>query len=302
MNILIFGATGYIGSRVAQAFVSAGYHVTGLVRNMSRISALPTHVQPLIGDLRQPEKVAELCADFDAIINTGFPSHGQDWFESVALEEHLHRRLVEALSGSNKTLIVTNGTIFLGDSGEGRLTEAAPIQADHPAAIRAHSTSIVLNGAKQGIRAMELRLASFVYGEGGSIFLPLLMETARRTYQSIYVESGCIGISTLHVRSAARAFVKALELGKPGEIYHIASDEEPLVHQVANAIAIGVGNNCQARSVSHAAAVEITDFFTTLFLTTNNRLDSSKARAELGWSGATEVSLLWDVAHGSYAF
>ncbi|MEO0533729.1 MAG: NAD-dependent epimerase/dehydratase family protein [Cyanobacteria bacterium P01_A01_bin.123] len=301
MNILIFGATGYLGSRVAQACVRHGYDVSGLVRNHARTPALPAQVKPLVGDLSQPEKIAALCTDFDTIINTGFPSHGKAWFESVALEKDLHRRLVETLSNTNKTLIVTNGTIFLGDSGEGRLTENAPIQPEHPAAIRADSTRIALNGAQQGIRVMELRLASFVYGEGGSIFLPRLMATARRTRRSIYVGDGQIGASTVHVNAAAKAFVQALKYGKAGEIYHIAGDEEPLVYQMANAIAIGAGNDCQAVSVSQAEAVESTDFFTTLFLTTNNRLNSTKARTELGWSGATDISLLWDVAHGSYA-
>ena len=301
MNILIFGATGYIGSRVAQECMNAGHNVTGLVRNASRASALTKGIKPLIGDLAQPGEIIKACTDFDAIINTGFPSHGREWSESVALEKNLHLCLVEALSHTNKTLIVTNGTIFLGDSGEEQLTEETSIQTEHPASIRAHSTEVALDGSKQGIRAIELRLASFVYGEGGSTFLPVLTDKARRSGQSIYVGDGDIGTSTVHVRAAARAFVSALENGKAGEVYHIAGDEEPLVRQISEAIAVGVGSHCHPISVNHTEAVEITDFFTAMFLTTNNRLSSLKARRELGWSGSTNVSMLWDVAHGSYS-
>ncbi|NOK58808.1 MAG: hypothetical protein GFH27_549301n164 [Chloroflexi bacterium AL-W] len=103
----------------------------------------------------------------------------------------------------------------------------------------------------------------------------------------------------MHVVAVARAFVAAIEHGQSGEVYHIAGDEEPTIRSIAAAVAIGVG--CEVASVTPEEAASALNPFTAMFLQLNNRLDSAKTRRELHWSGATETSLLWDVAHGSYA-
>lgn len=43
------------------------------------------------------------------------------------------------------------------------------------------------------------------------------------------------------------------------------------------------------------------DPLTAMFLTVNNRLDTSRARQELGWEQRGYPSLVEDVARGSYA-
>ena len=300
MRILVLGATGYIGRNVAAALVDAGHEVHGLVRTPDRASALPAGVSAMVGDIDHPETVTRLLAPVDAVINTGFSGHSGDWAEAVAAEHTLHETLVTTLAETGKTLIVSNGTVFLGDSGQGRHSETAPVLEGNPAAIRAASTEVARRGADHGIRVIELRLASFVYGQNGSVFLPKLIDAARRTGRSIYVGDGQVGVSAVHVEAAARAYVDVLSKGDSGEVFHIASDDEPTVRDIAEAIAIAAGDTCRAESVTAEKAAALIDPFTAMFLQTNNRLDSTKARAVLGWSGAHPHGLLWDVAHGSY--
>ena len=266
---------------------------------MDRAAALPPGVAPIVGDLAEPKSVIRHAWAADAIVNLGFAAHGADWAALVTVESAFHRALTDALAGSGKTLIVTNGTIFLGDSGAGRLAEDAPVVPDHPAAVRAASTAVALNAAVRGLRPIELRVASFVYGCGGSVLLPALIAAARRDGRSIRVGDGATVASTLHVEAAASAFVLALNRGEPGEVFHLAGDEEPTIADIARAVGIGTGTAPLGVSPDDAAAA--TDPFTTMFLRTNNRLDSAKARRVLGWSGAHPHALLWDVAHGSYA-
>ncbi len=301
MRILILGATGYVGRRVAAAMVAAGHAVEGVVRTRDRAADLPAGVAGVLGDIGRPDTVLAAARAADVVVNVAFPGHGADWPAAVATEQAFHEALIAGLADSGKTIIVSNGTVFLGDSGIGRLPETADVLPDHPASIRAMSTQAALQGNDRGLRVVELRLASFVYGHGGSVFLPRLIAAARRTGRSIYVGDGTCRTSAVHVDAAARAYVDVLEQGQARGVFHIAADEEPAIRDIAEAVSLCVGNGCRVESVTKEEAAATLDPFTAQFLTTNNRLDSAKARHVLGWSGGHVHSLLWDVAHGSYS-
>jgi nucleoside-diphosphate-sugar epimerase len=299
MKVLLTGATGYVGSRVAAKLVARGDQVIGVARSPNRAKALPTGVQPLVADLSEVDRLAVAARGVDAVIHTGFTGHGGEWEASVALDARLINAFVDALESSGKTLIVSNGTVFLGGSGKERLTEATPVVEGHPAAIRAKATHQAREAAARGVRGIELRLASFVYGDGGSVFLPALVRAADKAGFAMHVGEGANRTSTAHVDAAADAYLAALDRGEAGGLYHIAGDEEPTMAEIAQAI--GIGRAVPVRSVDMAEAAELTDPFTAYFLTVDNRIDSLKARTELGWTPAGHVPLLFDVAHGSYA-
>jgi uncharacterized protein YbjT (DUF2867 family) len=67
-NILLTGATGYIGKRLLPLLVSKGYNVTCLVRDKNRFSPPPSitrFVQVVEGDLLNPESLSAFPADID---------------------------------------------------------------------------------------------------------------------------------------------------------------------------------------------------------------------------------------------
>lgn len=232
----------------------------------------------------------------DATIHTAFPTHFGDWFAAVEVERTVVAALAVALKGSGKRLIVSNGTGFYGDAGGRYLDESTPVPAS-PIAVRASATRSATT--TEGLHGIEVRLASFVHGAGGSVFVPILMEAARRSGRSVYVGEGANRLSAVHVDGAADAFLAALDHGRPGAIYHVASDDAPTMRELA--LAVAVGANATAVSVSaEAAAVALGDF-PALFVALDNGLSSRRARCELGWSPAGTPSLLWDVAHGSYS-
>lgn len=300
-RIFLLGATGYVGQRIAAQLVASGFQVDALVRNPNQArQLLPPTVNTIVGNLLQPEEWIHHIDRTRAVINAAFPSHGNGWVAAVAEERKLIEQLAEQLKGCATKLILSNGTAFLGDSKADRLDETSEAVDNHPAGARAAILAHALAASDHQLEVIELRLASFVYGYGGSVFVPILQQAAAQTCQSIYVGDGEVYTSTVHVDAAARAYVAALHHGQTG-VYHIAGDEEPTVRDIAQAVAISVGSGCEAVSVRAEDAGRHVDPFTALFLSQNNRLDSQKARRELGWSGHTSVSLLWDVAYGSYA-
>lgn len=296
MRILITGATGYVGSRVAARLVERGDNVVGVVRDFGRAAALSPGVERLVADLADTDVIVNAARDADAVIHAGFVSHGTDWFAAVEIERSLVAALAAALAGTGKRLIVSNGTGFYADAGGRFLEEDTPVPPDHPAAVRAAATAAATQ--TDGLHGVELRLASFVHGAGGSVFLPVLVEAARRTGRSIYVGEGANRLSAVHVDAAADAYLAALDHGRAGQIYHVAADDAPSMRDLAGAIAFAT--NTRAQSVALEDAAEALGPFAAMFVALDNGLSSRKARCELGWSPAGMQTLLWDVAHGSY--
>ncbi len=74
MNVVLYGATGVIGSRILKELVSRGHRVTAVARN---ISAVPTeaNVTPVSGDLLDVEDVARKVKGADAVINSYSPNN-----------------------------------------------------------------------------------------------------------------------------------------------------------------------------------------------------------------------------------
>jgi putative NADH-flavin reductase len=72
MNVVLFGATGMIGSRVLNELLSRGHKVTAVVRNPSKVPNEPD-VKAVQGDVLNTAAVAEIVKGADAVVSAYNP-------------------------------------------------------------------------------------------------------------------------------------------------------------------------------------------------------------------------------------
>lgn len=297
MKVFLTGATGYVGSVVAEKLLENNHEVLGLARNEAAENKLiQKGITPLRGDLTDTESLKRGARESDAVIHTAFGHDFANFERMVENERCAIRAFTEVLRDTGKPLIATSAPAFLGDTGEKIVDENYPIDESSYFAIRAAAEKDILAANEQGVRAVALRLPFYVYGRAGSTFVPILIEKAKQSGATFYVEAGAQKVSAVAVEDAARLYVAALENEHAKGLYNVAA-ESVTNRQIAEAIAKLVGVN--AESVSLADANEKFGALVA-FMTINNQISAVKAKNEFGWQPQAEVGILQDIESGSY--
>jgi nucleoside-diphosphate-sugar epimerase len=293
LKVFLTGATGYVGFAVAEALVARGHAVEGLARSAEGAARLRRiGVAPVEGDLGNAAVVARMSRAADAVIHTAF-DHSPDRAKAIALDASYHANLVAALGGVGKPLIVTSSAGIFGDTGERPAREDAPTGE----AGRAKVERIALDAAP-GVRAIVIRLPVIVYGRGGSVFVPMMIEAARRDGVSYCIGAGRNRLSTVHVEAAADLYLRALEHGAAAGAYHAAGAPVSLADLAA---AVGRLTGTPIKSIELETALDVWHPVWSRMLAVNNLVDGARAATQLGWSARGFASVLDDVERGSYS-
>lgn len=120
MNVVLFSATGMIGSRILNELISRGHNITAIVRDPSKVPAHPA-VNVIQGNILDPRDVAAKVTGVDAVISAYGPGPGpvSDLLDATrSLIGGLHmadvRRLI--FVGGAGSLLVAPGVDLI-DSG-----------------------------------------------------------------------------------------------------------------------------------------------------------------------------------------
>src|SRR3954463_9241940 len=290
MRIFLTGASGYIGSAVAERLRAAGHQLTGLARSDAASSKLRSAgVQPVRGDFSDPKSVGQAAGAADGAISlatTYDPS-----IDGPAIDA-----ILEALAGSNKPFIYTSGIWSHGDTGGQVVDETSP---PHPASLVAWRQAVedrVLAGAKLGIRTTVIRPA-IVYGRGGGIPAGFV-ESARQEGAARYVGTGENRWPFVHVDDLAELYLLALEKAPSGTLLLGVSGPSFRVADVADAASRGAGAGGKtAEWPLEQARGKLGPSADALVL--DQQASGKKAETLLGWR-PSRPNVLEDLEHGSY--
>ncbi len=297
MKIFLTGATGYVGSVVAERLKGRGHKIVGLARNDEAGAKLNAkNIEMVRGELSDFAILKNSASEADAVIHTAFSHNFEDYNDAVKLDREVIKNFGEALNQTNKPLIVTSSSAILGDTRSNEADEDYPFGENSPRKLRGESERDVLQLSSKGVRGIVLRLPLFVYGRAGSSFVPFLINRAKAESSANYVESGEQKVSAVHVEDAADLYVLALETSTAKGLYNVAA-ESGSIKELNEAV--GRLLNVKAKSIS---AEKARDQFGKMFdfLSINNQLDASKAQRELGWKINTNKTILDDIENGSY--
>jgi nucleoside-diphosphate-sugar epimerase len=290
MKVFLTGATGYIGSVVAEAVIAAGHSVTGLARSDAAAAKVSLKgVEPWRGDLTSPATLSDPLKTVDGVIHAGTTNDGR-------LEREAVRAMLDSLSGTGKPFVYTSGIWLLGNTGDTPVDESARLNPIALAAWRPAVEAIVLDAAKDGVRAIVIRPA-IVFGRAGGIPAELV-KSARETGAARYVGDGQNRWPMVHVHDLADLFVHALDRATPGTLLHAADDTAFRVKEIAEAASDAAGTKGRIRSWPlEEARKSLGAYADALIL--NQRISAEKAKTMLGWN-PREKSVVEDLRHGSY--
>jgi nucleoside-diphosphate-sugar epimerase len=293
MEVFLTGATGYIGSAVAEALQKAGHKVTGLARTPEKAKQLEARgVRACAGDLLKPETVAAPARAAEGVIHTANTNDAS----AAQVDAAVVRAILNALDGAGKPFVYTSGVWVLGPTDGKEANEDTPL---NPTPLVAHRPAIeqeVLGYKGRGVRAIVIRPA-LVYGRGGSI-PAMYAKAARETGAARYVGDGQNRWPFVDVDDLAQLYLLALEKAPPGSLYHAADGPSFRVLEVAEAASIGADAKGKTQSWPLDEARKTLGGFADA-LVLDQQVSGEKAKRELGWSPRA-ASVLEDLKTGSY--
>jgi nucleoside-diphosphate-sugar epimerase len=299
MKVFITGPSGYIGGSIAAALVTAGHHVSGLARSDDTAAGLANRgVNPVHGTLDDVEILAKAARNADVTINAANAGH-----------RRAAETMLNALTGTGKTFVHTDGSSIVGTRSHGELVEAVfdedtPFTPTPQRLPRVEIDNIVRRAAGDGVRSIVIG-PSLIYGRGRglnphSIQMPWLIRTAKRFGVAKHIGPGENRWANVHVDDLVSLYLEAIDKAVAGTFYY-AENGENSMREMCEAISrmLGQGGRTQSMTIEEAAA-EWGEGPANDTMGSNSRVRAKRARSELDWRPKAP-SLIEEIESGCYA-
>ena len=107
-NVVLIGASGFVGSAILNEALNRGHKVTAVVLNPEKITVSNTNLTVIMADATDPEILAGLAAGKDAVISAYNPGWGNPRQYEETLENY--PKIVEGVKRAGvKRLLIVGG-------------------------------------------------------------------------------------------------------------------------------------------------------------------------------------------------
>jgi UDP-glucose 4-epimerase len=220
MKILITGATGKVGSRLAKRLAGQGHHIRALVRDASRTAAISgDQIEFVEGDLLNPDSLILAVQGIAAVVHSAAFFRGATPEQAHAVNERGTQHLASAARDANVERFVFLSTGLTYGPNGGRLADeddaCNPVDAYPLSKLAAEKMLLGM----EDIDARILRLP-FVYGDGD----PHIEEVI--PFMRGFPPGQRMSIG--HHVDVAQAVSRLLDAESPSHrIYNVVDDEAP---------------------------------------------------------------------------
>jgi dihydroflavonol-4-reductase len=231
MRAFLTGATGFVGSHVAQALHAAGVDLRLLTRKTSRTEHLAWLNADLVtGDLRQPESLRTAFAGCDALVHVAadYRLWVRDPDAMYAANVEGTRALLQLARKSGvRRVVYTSSVATMGFRADGTVVdEATPVSLDdmigHYKRSKFLAEQEAIAAARGGQHVVILNPTTPI-GANDAKPTPtgrIVVDFLKRNFPA-YVDTG---LNFVDVEDVAAMHVRALERGTPGERYILGGE------------------------------------------------------------------------------
>jgi nucleoside-diphosphate-sugar epimerase len=294
MRVFVTGATGWVGSAVVKDLVAAGHQVLGLCRSEAKAGALAAAgAEVHQGSLQDLDSLKSGAEASDGVIHLAFNHDFSKFAENGADERRAIEAIGDALEGSDRPMIVTNGMAALSPGQvAAEQTSPPPDSSTFPR----NPEAAVATLAKRGVRATTVRLPVSVHGHGEHGFVSRVIALAREKGVSPYIGDGLNRWPAAHRTDAARVYRLAIERGAEGGPFHAAAEDGVPFKDIAEVV--GRRLNVPVVSQSPEEAAKHFGWFAR-FAAADCPARSDWTRSLLGWK-PVGPGLIADIDHPAY--
>lgn len=326
MRVLITGATGFVGSHVAQLLCAQGADVRVLVRATSRTENIAgLKAERVTGDLRDPDSLRKAMQGCEFVFHVA-----ADYRLWVRDPDQMYRSNVEgtraiiraAQENHVRRVIYTSSVATMGFSTTGHIAdETSPVSLEDMVGPYKRSKfmaeQIALEAGRGGANVVVVNPTTPI---GDQDIKPtptgrIIVDFLKRKFPA-YVDTG---LNIVDVKDVARGHLLAMEKAVPGERY-ILGGENLTLKQILDKLSVITGLPSPRMKVPHAVALGFAvfdQFFTGIIMRKEPRAtidavrmgrkkmfaSSGKAERDLGYkAGSVDDALRraidWFQGHG----
>lgn len=218
LKILVTGATGFLGKRLAERLIEEGYPVRALARRRSNVGALKTlGVEIAFGDLGDGLSIAAAVNDMDVVVHAAAGTSGTTKDSDTATIQGTRNVLEACKAGRVKKLVyISSCSVYevAGYTENQVVTEEAqlerfPLRRGHYSAAKLQAEALVTAAMNHdGFLAVVLRPGT-IYGPGAEVYTNMMgVSLARRIF--VVFGDGKSELPLVHVDNAVDAIVACI--------------------------------------------------------------------------------------------